>query len=394
MITFCFDRVADSYYGYPNLAQWSAEPYTSKWRQFDQHWPRSVPLRLLIYFRYNSIPYRVIPVNSVDCLAWYPIAFGWFDFECDYLSLISPTVLKKIQSNKIKILFYYHEGDNPERIKNRLDYLCVQHNLPTNCYIFISANTAADQLENFIYFPDHEFFFRHLNLNQKSNTLLNKRPYDFTMLTRTHKWWRATCTADLVHANILDNSLWSYNTDITVDDDFKDNPIEIDSIDINRSILKEFVNQGPYRCDSIDHDQQNDHHWVNISLYQLSNVHIVMETHFDADQSGGTFITEKTYKPIKFGQPFVIVGPPGTLSQLKKDGYRTFDSVIDSSYDSIENNTIRWKAIKKLLHQIKIHGSQQVFDQCIDDIKHNQEMFSSRSAEPLNSLKGKLLCLI
>lgn len=393
MITFCFDRVADQWYGYPNLAVWSAEPYTDAWRQFDQHWPYSVPTRLLMYFRFNNVEYRVVPVNQAES-AWYPVAFGWFDFDCDYVRLLPSIVVEKLKQGCVKILFYYHEGDNPARIKCRLDDLCQLHKLPRNCYVFVSANTAADILENCMYFPDHEFFFRHLNRHQSAESINQPRVHDFTLLSRTHKWWRATCVAELLASGVLDNSLWSYNTAIDIGDRFEDNPIEIDIIPGGRDAVKQFVMQGPYACDSVDQQLQNDHHCVNESLYQASNVHVVLETHFDADQSGGAFVTEKTYKVIKYGQPFVVVGPPGTLAQLKKDGYRTFDSVIDSTYDSIVDNTQRWYAVKQLLHQLKKHGCQSIFNQCVGDVQHNQEMFSARTVDPLNSLKRKLACLV
>jgi hypothetical protein len=393
MITFCFDRVADQYYGYPNIAKWSAEPYTAEWQNFDQHWPYSVPLRLLMYFRHNHIPYQVTAADSATH-AWYPIAFGWFDFTCDYINLISPVAINRVKQHHIKILFYYHEGDNPKRIKERLDYLCKSHALPDNSYIFISANSAAENLAQCIYFPDHEFFFRHLNRQQTIINPVDNRSHDFTLLSRTHKWWRATCVADLVESGILDNSLWSYNTDIGVDDQFEENPIEIDSINNGRTLVKNFVDHGPYRCDESDQHQQNDHHRVNDFLYTASNIHIILETHFDADQSGGTFITEKTYKAIKYGQPFVVVGPPGTLARLKKDGYRTFDAVIDSSYDAIIDNTARWHAVKTLLMQIKNQNCASVFKKCRENVDQNQQMFLSRSTEPLNTLKRKLLCLV
>ena len=393
MITFCFDRVADQWYGYPNLAVWSADPYTDAWRQFDRHWPFSVPLRLLMYFRFNNVEYHVVPVNQAES-AWYPVAFGWFDFDCDYVGLLSLTVIEKIKQGCVKILFYYHEGDNPKRIKLRLDSLCRLHSLPDNCYVFVSANTAADTLENCLYFPDHEFFFRHLNRHQPNKSENCARMYDFTLLSRTHKWWRATCVADLSRSGILDNSLWSYNTGIDIGDRFEDNPIEIDSIPGGRDAVKQFVIRGPYACDSVDQQQQNNHHRINESLYRASNIHIVLETHFDADQSGGAFITEKTYKVIKYGQPFVIAGPPGTLAQLKKDGYRTFDSVIDPAYDSITDNTRRWHTVKQLLQQLKNRGCQNIFSRCSDDVQHNQEMFLTRTVKPLNDLTKKLSELV
>ena len=393
MITFCFDRVADKYTGYPNLARWSAEPYTEQWRQFDQHWPYCVPCRLLMYFRYTQIRYRVCTVESAE-FAYYPIAFGWFDFSCDYVGLLSEIVKLKCRERKIKLLFYYHEGDNPAHIKKRIDQLIKNHNMPSDCYIFLSANTAADNIENFCFFNDHEFFFRHVNRNQESNSKYLPRDRDFTLLSRTHKWWRASVVEDLVNSGLLDNSFWSYYTAETIENLPEDNPIELDQIEGWRQRVSDFVDQGPYTCDHFDLDQQNNHHIVNRDLYNQSNIHIILETHFDADQSNGAFITEKTYKAIKYGQPFVIVGTVGTLAQLKKQGYRTFDHVIDSSYDSITNNTERWYAIKKVISDLHSSGSNMIYQQCINDIKHNQQNFSARTSEPLNTMRKELLCQI
>jgi hypothetical protein len=197
----------------------------------------------------------------------------------------------------------------------------------------------------------------------------------------------------LANAGLLNNSQWSYQTEVTIDDDPDNNPLELDSIDGWRGVLNSFVNNGPYVCDHFDPGQQNDHHWVNLDLYTKSHVHIVLETHFDADQSDGSFITEKTYKCIKYAQPFVVVGPAGTLAQLRKDGYRVFDGIIDNSYDEIKHNTQRWLALKKSLLDIGRVGSETIFQQCQEDVKFNQQFFLERSRPPLNTLQRKLLCL-
>jgi hypothetical protein len=245
-----------------------------------------------------------------------------------------------------------------------------------------------------MYFPDHEFFFRHLNRQQQPGDIVAPRLYDFTALSRTHKWWRASCFADLSQADLLTNSLWSYNTSVSIDDHVDDNPLELDSINGWRNQVESFVASGPYACDNYSSDQQNDHHTVNEELYQLSNIQLVFETHFDADQSGGTFVTEKTYKPIKYGQPFVIVGPAGTLAQLRADGYRTFDTVINNSYDAIVDNTQRWFAIKQTIAALHAVGTDRIFEQCQADLLHNQQMFMARTTAPLNTLQKDLLCLV
>ena len=292
--------------------------------------------------------------------------------------------------NKNIILFYYHEGDNPYRIKQRLEQLCKEHNLPSDCYRFISGNTAADGIPGFAYFSDHELLYWHRN-KEVPVTPINTKPRKriFTALSRTHKWWRATVMADLVRNGLLYNSYWSYNTDVALDDLPEDNPIEVDTLEI-RSLIDEFLKGAPYTCDSQTSDQHNDHSIVETAHYTDAYCNIVLETHYDADQSGGAFLTEKTFKPIKHGQPFIIVGCPGSLEALRKLGYRTFDNVIDNSYDLIENNTQRWQQTLHAIQQIHEQDMNAWFQRCQTDIIHNQQLFLSSKYARLNSLLERL----
>jgi hypothetical protein len=114
-----------------------------------------------------------------------------------------------------------------------------------------------------------------------------------------------------------------------------------------------------------------------------------METHFDADQSGGAFLTEKTFKPIKHGQMFFIAGPAGSLQLLRDLGYRVFDSVLDNSYDQEPNHTQRWI---RLANSIKFAQKQlpEMFEQCRSDIEHNQRLFCAKKTNRLNTLFTQL----
>jgi hypothetical protein len=389
MINFCYDRLAMPNIGYPNLARWQAEPFTAEWRQFDAHWPRTVPLRLTMYLDAAHIPYGVYTVADAPVGSWYPIALSWFDFTCDYFELLSSEVAMRIIKKEIKLLFYYHEGDNPARIYSQLGRL-----LPSYCYHFISANTAADDLPSATYFSEHEFFFRHINRHQFFNYPTERR-YEFTALNRVHKWWRAAVMSDLRYQGVLKNSMLSYNCVSLKEDDYEANPIEVDVYDeLWRDRMHEFVLDGPFHWDQFDKHQQNNHHVVNTELYTQSHFQIVIETHLDADQSGGAFITEKTWKPIKYGQPFVVIGPVGTLATLRAAGYNVFDDVLDNTYDAIENNTERYIAVRKLLLSMQEQGVAELFKKCQPGVKHNQLNFESRLSTPLNTLLEKLQCQI
>ena len=387
---FCSDQIVKGK-AYPVGATWSARPYTSAWRQFGQHWPYTVPCELHEHCKTHRYPGQICHVeqcSGTNC--FYCVGLGFFNFDVDYFSLLLPLVMSKLKNQQLKILFYYHEGDNPYRIKQRLDYLCEQHHLDVDCYKFVSGNTAADLIKNFAWFPDHELLYWQRNQKIPATSIhLNPRPYDFTVLNRTHKWWRATIMADLVGRDILHQSQWSYNTLVQVGDRADDNPIEIETLNL-KSQIETFLSQGPYSCDNLNADQHNDHHLHVPEHYTQSYCHIVLETHYDADQSKGTFLTEKTFKPIKHGQPFVIAGPAGSLEALRKLGYRTFDHAIDNSYDLETDNTQRWIKLRNTIEQIKQQDLHTWFESCLDDVCHNQQLFCSSKYNRLNNLHRKL----
>ena len=370
---------------YPALARHRAEPYTQSWREFEQHWPNTVPFRPQEYCEYHGIPLNIYHISDAfppDC--FYPIGLGFFNFEIDYFELLPAQVFTELWHSHIRILFYYHEGDNPVKIKQRLDALVAQHQLPQHCYRFVSGNTAARDLEDFAYFADFELWYWHRNSAAQALPIHSEpREREFTALNRLHKSWRATVMADLLQHHVLDNSYWSYcETGTLVDED---NPIEIDSFRNLRTATELFLKSAPYFSDELDQASRNNPANLVSKYFDNSYCHIVIETHFDADQSDGTFLTEKTFKPIKHGQMFFVAGPPGSLQTLRDLGYRTFDHVLDNSYDLETNNTQRWRLLCQAIQQAQF-DLPRLFDQARSDIEHNQRLFLELKTSRLNIL--------
>lgn len=192
--------------------------------------------------------------------------------------------------------------------------------------------------------------------------------------------------ADLRRNSVLSNSYWSYCELGHLD---TDNPIEIDSIEGLRIATEQFLDRAPYISDALDQAQRNDHALILPRYHNNSYCNIVIETHFDADQSGGTFLTEKTFKPIKHGQMFFIAGPAGSLQALRDLGYRTFDSVLDNTYDKIRDNTQRWLTLLQAIVQSQ-HTISDKFESVRRDIEHNQQLFQQLKTQRLNTLIGKI----
>ena len=371
---------------YPHLAAWSADPYTPEWRQFGSKWPYTTPLRIQEYCKLHEVPINTYSVEDFPDGSFYPVAIGFFDFDIDYFSLLPPKVTAAVVNNRLKVLFFYHEGDNPYRIKERLDALALAHSLDSTCYVFVSSNSAAQNIPGFVAFQDSELWYyqrNHDNLPLQIHRKLRER--DFTALARTHKWWRAIALTDLRTQGLLDNSYWSY-CETATDANVEDCPIEVDYLKLKEQTLA-FVAQAPYISDELTQDERNDHSLNTEPKYFIgSYCNIVLESQFDYDQSGGILLSEKTFKPIKHGQMFFIAGGQGSLQVLRNMGYRTFDRVLDNRYDQESNNTMRWIKLSEAIAQAHAQGLSKLFEQCREDIEYNQHLFMQIKTPRLNTL--------
>ena len=80
-----------------------------------------------------------------------------------------------------------------------------------------------------------------------------------------------------------------------------------------------------------------------------SFLYVITETVFDYPYC---FITEKTFKTFLNKRPFVMLGPPGTLKQIKKLGFKTFDSIFDESYDEIADPSDRLSKVVEIIKNV------------------------------------------
>ena len=88
-------------------------------------------------------------------------------------------------------------------------------------------------------------------------------------------------------------------------------------------------------------------------------------------------LTEKSFKPIALGMPFVIVGTKGSLEYLRSYGFRTFEGIWDESYDQADDS-VRIERIASLLRsldELPQSAKQDLFEQCHQVIEHNWNHF-------------------
>lgn len=379
---------------YPNLVTPGVQPYTPYWRQFSQRSPYSEPSMLVEYLRHEGIDIEIRTVDQSTPDSYYVIAISFFDFGIQWFDLLSVELLDRLRRRQIRLLFWYSEGDNPQRMRDHLDAQARAADVDPEQVWIVSANSAADTVANSIWFADDEMLYRHRNRRIIADPIHdNPRMKKFTALVRTHKWWRATIMANIWRNGWHKDALFSYNTKISVGESSEDNPIEIDRFKGLRNAIDQFIAHGPFVADGLTSDEHNNHTFHTPEHYRESYFNVIIETHMDADQSNGVFLTEKTFKPIKHGVPFMMFGCANSLAKLRSLGYTTFEDALDQTYDAKINTTDRYTQATTLLENIATASFADLHDlyqRCKPACLHNQQLFLASKKERLNILLEKL----
>jgi hypothetical protein len=89
-------------------------------------------------------------------------------------------------------------------------------------------------------------------------------------------------------------------------------------------------------------------------------------------------LTEKSFKPIALGMPFILTATAGSLAYLRSYGFQTFGKFWDESYDLETDDFIRAEKVAAVLKQLDDLSAQQkqdLFQSCWPVIEHNWNWF-------------------
>jgi hypothetical protein len=110
----------------------------------------------------------------------------------------------------------------------------------------------------------------------------------------------------------------------------------------------------------------------NPSWYNDTYFSIVAETRVDTEYF---FISEKTYKPLAFYHPFVILGQSGILQHLHDNGFETYENLFDETYDVSLDFNVRFE---KVISNIKNYNNIPYDKITLDKLQHNHDLFFNR----------------
>jgi hypothetical protein len=229
----------------------------------------------------------------------------------------------------------------------QLDALVTSEHSP-----LVDEITAKNNLSKLYYFF-HGFaaldWYRGYYTLNYNKTVIRSYKYDFISMNRiinNDRSYRIYFISQLKEQGLLDHGQVSFNVTDNLFDDWRDETTDFDSklsdkarlhaeqylIDIDKLVIDQPELPGSASADIL---RDVDAFW-----------HIVTETVFYYNK---LHLTEKIFKPIVSKQPFMLLAAPGNLAYLKSYGFKTFDSVVDESYDNILDNDLRTEAVVRQL---------------------------------------------
>lgn len=213
-------------------------------------------------------------------------------------------------------------------------------------------------------------WFRYAEHDRKLKSTNNFK-YDFLIYNRA---WAGTREYRLKFCEMLVNtelvhhcktSFAPFDTDVKYTNHvFQNKNFEL----TNLNLEDYFVENTTTSCYSADYDA-ND--------YTECGLEVVLETLFDDQRN---HLTEKALRPIACNKPFILASTPHSLQYLRSYGFKTFDSLIDETYDTIIDPTQRLKAIVQELKRISClsnNDKQELWQKLNEITEYNQQLFFS-----------------
>lgn len=128
-------------------------------------------------------------------------------------------------------------------------------------------------------------------------------------------------------------------------------------------------------------DNSNKAHDVNLEFHQTTFLNVVTETLYNKEIM---FLSEKIFKPMYMLQPFVVIGNPNTLKELRQLGYKTFDRWWDESYDEEEDlvqRVLKVEIVLNKLSKLSFEELHRITQEMEETLIHNYNRFLFESKQ-------------
>jgi hypothetical protein len=320
----------------------------------------------------------------------YSLNVEAIDDYANFFEKIPKEIIDKINNDKGKLLINYsHEGWvsdwllkgiylGAKNVGIKFDNIIVilnDYNLETKLNKF-KENYNIEKYPNVINYSFYltasskHFYYKHINKNLVDKHINLKKPYKFLSLNRRLDLHRVKLMCEVLN-DISFESIISFDKTLITN--------EVPILFEKEPLLKEKFDLLPDKviADREDIANTNGYEHENENLFLDSYISIVTETSFYIDND---FISEKIWKPLYQFHPFIVVGRPHLLKYLKEIGFKTFDWIIDETYDTIDDNDLRMEMIVneiKRLNNLALEDISNLIKNNFSVLEHNHNLLNN-----------------
>lgn len=288
-------------------------------------------------------------------------------FKC-----ISPNYLQDVKNKKAKILLLFlyegYSGMEGNTDFEMIEKWRIESDLPTNSIFYICGNLLS---ENIVIERNLGFKAKGISYfepwNKYNGEIVQFKPTNdknlFLSYNRQYRHQRIRFIIDLYEKNLIHKGLISINKIIGI-------PYKV-----SEEVRNFFNNETPMVIDTMPDLTYNLAINITVEDFERTFISVVTETLVD---NGTLFFSEKIWKPIMLGHPFMVYGNQYSLKHLKSLGFKTFEKWIDESYDNEPDRDIRSKMIVNELEKFSLKTLdelKQIREEMFEVCKHNFDFF-------------------
>lgn len=272
----------------------------------------------------------------------------------------NPSIVRELTKHSIVIFSNPHEGSET-LIKHCMQY--GVHDLVQSGQLLVisggdlSAEYQYLQYDSFL--PKILDYKENLLAIDRYDHLQIDRPYKFLFLNGRYRLHRK----HLLDTLDLDQTLWTNLDQQSGSVHYLPTEYEVDRYQHNLYKDNGFVKYNLF-------NNEWGEIYLNHLAYQDTYFSLVTETVFDYPYS---FRTEKIWKPIAIGHPFIVVANMGYYRDLHNLGFKTFGHLIDESFDLIDHNQTRLNCIIEIIKDLCQQDLASFLKECYTVCKYNQQ---------------------
>lgn len=315
----------------------------------------------------------------------------WIGFESllpDPFTFIPETVLDDARNNNVLLVIdSFMEGPYDPRIYAWLHQNVAKYGINPSHLIFCSGSlTEADSYKKWCSFNNiwnpvtiitdsfpmrqsttwwHDIITPSWEDLMRYKTANKDRIKFYNCLNYSPRWHREVMICQLHNHGLLDKGLVSFQNIRGLE--------RLQSSGIPTDVVNAVSAMNGRVIDVIDNPLKTGSNF-NADIYKDSCISLITET--ICNDGVEVFLTEKVIKPILAKQPFMIWGNCKSLEYLRSYGFKTFDGLIDESYDTLPYAE-RCNAIIQNLKLLESIDILEWYDSCKEICEHNYNLYKN-----------------